>query len=123
MKMKGSTGIEDNKVRVDYQQMLCNIPQEQRVLLHHGGSLKYIRALTCLQHNICPFSGQNTSQHRPCAFAIFVSKVAVPKKLKKVMSQGLFLTFATVRTLDNLIFCVLDTLSEVAFGMKRSPVL
>jgi len=108
MKMKGSTGIGDNKVRVDYQPMLCNIPQEQRPLLH-GGSVKYLRAFTCLQHNICPFSGQNTSQHRLCTFAIFVTKVTVLKKLKKVMSQGLFLTFATMRTSDNLLFCVIDT--------------
>jgi len=109
MKMKRSTGIGDNKVRVDNQHVLRNIPQEQRLLLHHGRSLKYIRALTCLQHNICPFSGQNASQHRLCAFAIFVTKFAVLKKLKKVMSQGLFLTFATMRTLDNLLFYVIDT--------------
>jgi hypothetical protein len=116
MKMKGNTRIGCNKVRVDYQLMLCNIPQEQRPLLH-GGSLKYVRTFTCLQHNMCPFSGQNTSQHRLRAFAIFVTKVAVLKKLKKIMSQGLFLTFATMRTSDNLLFCVIE------FSMKGSPVL
>lgn len=107
--MKGSTGIGDDKVCVDYQNMLCNIPQEQRPLLSHGGSLKYLRVFTCLQHSICPCSGQNTSQHRLRTFVVFVTKVTVLKKLKKVMSQVLFLTFATMRTSDNLLFFIIDT--------------